>query len=232
MALALLSAASRRWCHGIRCAVLSAEIHKWLWRFEPQMLSSAKPLKQLTQSFVYTRESSAIAEMAIAAVVTLTLHCGWHWLLNRKSVVLVDRFIMFALHFHLQCRHEFSRNFLQAYAHLKYRSLFACESLLERKVHGNASHGKSLATACMDYIDALCHHIWLRPTTLGGYPLRKKCNSDMIFSQSQGSFRKLGESKAEALACVGVFQQAKLTIVKSFGKQTKTVIQASSHMSL
>eukprot|EP00965_Chrysotila_dentata_P211135 6186303-Pleurochrysis_carterae.AAC.3 len=50
--------------------------------------------------------------------------------------------------------------------------------------------------------------------------------------QSQGSRRKRGESKAEAQAFVGVFQQTKLTTVKrQLGKQTKNR-QASSHMSL
>eukprot|EP00965_Chrysotila_dentata_P240248 6203602-Pleurochrysis_carterae.AAC.1 len=39
----------------------------------------------------------------------------------------------------------------------------------------------------------------------------------MIFSQSPGSLRKRGESKAEAIACVGVFQQAKPNNCQSSG---------------
>eukprot|EP00965_Chrysotila_dentata_P227109 6195792-Pleurochrysis_carterae.AAC.8 len=36
-----------------------------------------------------------------------------------------------------------------------------------------------------------------------------ECNFEMIFSQSQGNLKKRGERKAEALACVEIFQQAK-----------------------
>eukprot|EP00965_Chrysotila_dentata_P217299 6189907-Pleurochrysis_carterae.AAC.1 len=61
----------------------------------------------------------------------------------------------------------------------------------------------SLVREAIGYIATIClHAVWQR-----------ECNFDMIFSPSQGTLRKRDESKAEALPCVGVFQQAKLKTV-------------------
>eukprot|EP00965_Chrysotila_dentata_P148727 4912040-Pleurochrysis_carterae.AAC.1 len=55
--------------------------------------------------------------------------------------------------------------------------------------------------------------------------------SQIVFSQRQGSYRRRGKSKAEALACVGVLRRAKLklSIVKSFGKQTSVDCLQGEH---
>eukprot|EP00965_Chrysotila_dentata_P211421 6186450-Pleurochrysis_carterae.AAC.5 len=41
------------------------------------------------------------------------------------------------------------------------------------------------------------------------YVSQRKRNFEMFLAKAKGVFQKRGESKAEALACVGVFQQAK-----------------------